>query len=228
VQNLNNSCANADATNGWIAPKTIDFTTPGSTAVTFSSSAGDNVTGNYDDFGGAFGLFEGSGTGDARNCVINRNAGQNPNKVADALGKYAIGWISLENAPAAGWKLVKYDGVSPNAYQSVTTATVGGVIVTTPVWIADANQRVNVAKGLYEPMFEFELLYPTASAYKNLFAGLKAAFSDPAVLNTKGIVVSPSATALYSTYGETATTPTYQVAKGTRGGNSCAPQLLTE
>lgn len=205
---LNNACSNASPTFGAVNPKFVDFTGGGVNPVTFSSSAGQNVSGNYDDFGGAFGLFEGSGTGDARNCVINRNNGQNPNKVADGLGKFAIGWISLENAPAAGWKLVKLDGVSPNAYQ-----TAAG-------WVADSNQRVNVAKGLYDAMFEFEMIYPTAGTHAGFFGALKTAFADPTVLNTRGIVIAPG-TFTHSS------NPTL-VAKGTRNGNNCAPQSLSE
>jgi len=206
VHFLNNSCGNANPTFGFVNPKFVDFGT--GTAVAWSSSAGNAVTGNWEDNGGALGLFEGSGTGDARNCVIRRNSGNNPNNVADGLGKFAIGWISLENAPAAGWKLVKLDGVSPNAYQ-----TAAG-------WVADSNQRVNVAKGLYDAMFEFEMIYPTAGTHAGFFGALKTAFADPTVLNTRGIVIAPG-TFTHSS------NPTL-VAKGTRNGNNCAPQSLSE
>ncbi|HSX95628.1 MAG TPA: hypothetical protein VLG41_22060 [Hydrogenophaga sp.] len=205
---LNNPCGNADPTFGAVQPKFVDFATSGS-AVAFSSGAGDNVTGNYDDFGGAFGLFEGSGTGDARNCVIRRNNGNNPNNVNDSLGKFAIGWISLENAPAAGWKYIKLDGVSPNAYQ-----TAGG-------WVVDNDQRRNVVLGRYDAAPEFEMIYPTASSFAGFFTALKTAFSTPAVLNTRGIYIAPAGSNTHNLF------PT-QVAKGIRGGNFCAPQNLTE
>jgi hypothetical protein len=202
---LANACANANPTKGFVAPKAVDLVNS-STAVAWSSSAGNAVTGNYDDFGGFVGLFEGSGTGDAKNCVKRRNSGNNPNNVADAaLGKFAIGWVSLENAPEAGWKYVKLDNVSPNFL---------------PNGSADANRRANVARGQYEAMFEFEMLYPTSSSFAGFFGALKGAFSDPTVLNTAGIVVAPGAFT-------NAANPDH-VAKGTRGGNSCAPQSMVE
>lgn len=205
---LNNPCGNANPTFGAILPKAVDF--GGGSAVAFTNGVGGaTVTGNYDDFGGAFGLFEGSGTGDARNCVIRRNSGNNPNNVADTLGKYAIGWISLENATGAGWKYIKLDGVSPDAYQ-----TAAG-------WVADTTQRRNVVLGRYDAAPEFELIYPTASPYAGFFSALKTAFSTPSVLNTRGIFIVPTGTTTHAANNTL-------VSKGTRGGNFCAPQNLTE
>ncbi|MBL0943569.1 MAG: hypothetical protein IBJ04_04520 [Hydrogenophaga sp.] len=207
---LNNPCGNGNPTFGAIPPKAVDFS--GGTAVSWTNGVpGATVSGNYDDFGGQFGLFEGSGTGDARNCVIRRNSGNNPNNVADGLGKYAIGFISLENAPAAGWKLIKLDGVSPNAYESTAA---GG-------WTVDNDQRRTVVQGRYDLAPEFELLYPTNSPFAGFFSALKTAFSTPSVLNTRGIFISPAGANTYTAF------PT-QVAKGTRAGNFCAPQSLTE
>lgn len=205
---LNNSCSNASPTFGAKSPKSVDLLNS-PTAVAFNNA---NIVGNYDDFGGAFGLFEGSGTGDARNCVINRNNGQNPNKVADTLGKYALGFISLENAPATGWKLLKLNGVSPNAYQ----ALVAGV----PTWVLDADQRANVVKGTYDLSPELEMLWPSNTSFSTFLTTLKNTFADPTAVNTRGIFQANGAftNAAYPT----------QVHKGTRGGNFCAPMALAE
>lgn len=214
---LNNSCGNASPTKGFKAPKAVDFSGGGVNPVAFDSGSGDVVTGNYDDFGGAFGLFEGSGTGDARNCVIRRNGGKNPNNVADGLGTYAIGWISLENAPAAGWKLVKLDGVSPNAVQVPVAADVDGVA---DGWKADADQRLNVVKGYYDAAPELEMLWPSATPYGTFLSTLKDTFANPSAVNTRGIF---QANGVFTHAGNET-----QVHKGTRNGNFCAPQALAE
>ena len=215
---LNNSCGNAVPTKGFKSPKKVDFTS--ATAVAWSSSklpVADNVTGNYDDNGGAFGLFEGSGTGDARNCVIRRNGGKNPNNAVDTLGTYAAGWISLENAPAAGWKLVKLDGVSPNAVQvAVANDTDGNA----DGWMADANQRTNVVKGYYDAAPELEMLWPVATTYGTFLTSLKNTFANPALVSLKGVF---QANGVFTH----ASAPT-QVHKGTRNGNFCSPQALAE
>lgn len=216
---LNNACGNASPTFGFKSPKTVDLFS--GTAVAFSSSNGDAVTGNYDDFGGAFGLFEGSGTGDARNCVIRRNGGNNPNNVADALGSYAIGWISLENAPAAGWKYLKLDGVSPNAYQvpvgSAADVAGGGAA---DGWAQDASQRITTVRGQYDAAPELEMLWPSATAYGTFLTTLKNTFADPTKVNTRGIF---QANGTFTHAGNET-----QVHKGTRNGNFCAPQVLVE
>lgn len=216
---LNNSCGNATPTKGFKSPKTVDLFS--GTAVAFNSSNGDAVTGNYDDFGGAFALFEGSGTGDARNCVIRRNNGNNPNNVADALGTYALGWISLENAPGAGWKYLKLDGVSPNAYQvpvgSAADIAGGGAA---DGWAQDSSQRINVVKGLYDAAPELEMLWPASTGFGTFLNTLKNTFADPAAVNTRGIF---QANGVFTH----AAAPT-QVHKGTRNGNFCAPQVLAE
>lgn len=218
---LNNSCGNASPTRGFKSLKSVDLVNSPS-AVAFSSSNGDAVTGNYDDFGGAFGLFEGSGTGDARNCVIRRNGGKNPNNVADAaLGNYAIGWISLENAPAAGWKYLKLDGVSPNAYQVVVGSaadTAGGGAA--DGWAQDATQRVNVVKALYDAAPELEMLWPSSTPFGTFLSNLKNTFADPNAVNTRGIF---QANGTFSHADFPA-----QVHRGTRDGNFCAPQALAE
>lgn len=216
---LNNSCGNATPTKGFKPPKTVDFSGGGVNPVAFNSSSGDAVTGNYDDFGGAFGLFEGSGTGDARNCVIRRNAGKNPNNVADSLGTYAIGWISLENAPAAGWKLVKLDGVSPNAVQVKATAatdTDGNV----DGWMADTNQRTNVVKGYYDAAPELEMLWPSTTPYGTFLTSLKNTFANPSLVSLRGVFQANGA----FTHAGNET----KVHKGTRNGNFCSPQALAE
>jgi hypothetical protein len=163
-------------------------------------------------------LFKGSGTGDARNCVIHRNVGQNPNLVADALGNYALGFLSLENAPpAVGWKYLKLNGVSPNANQ-----VAGGA------WVTDANRRFNVINGAYDISPELEYLRPspTAAHYNTpanmatFLATFATNLADPTAVNTAG---------LYQTNG-TFTNAAFplQVHKGTRGGNFCAPMTLAE
>jgi hypothetical protein len=214
---LNNSCGFASPTFGFKSPKTVDFSGGGVNPVAFNSSTGDAVTGNYDDFGGAFGLFEGSGTGDARNCVIRRNAGKNPNNVADTLGTYAAGWISLENAPAAGWKLVKLDGVSPNAVQvAVANDTDGNA----DGWMADTNQRTNVVKGYYDAAPELEMLWPSTTPYGTFLTSLKNTFANPALVSLRGVF---QANGVFTHAGNET-----KVHKGTRNGNFCAPQALAE
>lgn len=213
---LNNSCGNASPTMGFKLPKTVDLVNSPS-AVAFNSSSGDAVTGNYDDFGGAFGLFEGSGTGDARNCVIRRNGGKNPNNVADTLGTYAAGWISLENAPAAGWKLVKLDGVSPNAVQIAVVSDTDGVA---DGWMADTNQRTNVVKGYYDAAPELEMLWPSTTPYGTFLTSLKNTFANPALVSLRGVF---QANGVFTHAGNET-----KVHKGTRNGNFCAPQALAE
>ncbi len=217
---LNNPCGNANPTFGFKAPKYVDLANS-PTAVAFNSSNGDAVTGNWDNFDGAFGLFEGSGTGDARNCVSRRNAGKNPNNVSDALGTYAIGWISLENAVQSGWKYVKLDGVSPNAYQvpvgSAADIAGGGAA---DGWAQDSDQRRNVVNGYYDAAPELEMLWPSTTPFATFLTTLKNTFADPAAVNTRGIF---QANGLFTH----AANPT-QVHKGTRNGNFCAPQALAE
>lgn len=213
---LNNSCGNGNPTGGFKMPKTVDLANS-PTAVAFNSSLGHAVTGNWDDFGGAFGLFEGSGTGDARNCVIRRNSGKNPNNVADTLGTYAAGWISLENAPAAGWKLVKLDGVSPNAVQVAVANDTDG---NPDGWMDDTNQRTNVVKGYYDAAPELEMLWPSTTPYGTFLTSLKNTFANPALVSLKGVF---QANGVFTH----ASAPT-QVHKGTRNGNFCAPQALAE
>lgn len=217
---LNNSCGNASPTGGFKAPKVVDLLNS-ATALSWSSSNGDNVTGNWDDFGGAFGIFEGSGTGDARNCVIRRNTGFNPNNEADLLGNYAIGWISLENAPTAGWKYLKLDGVSPNAFKVVVGSAAdiasGGAA---DGWAQDAMQRINVVKAAYDAAPELEMLWPSSTAFGSFLTNLKNTFADPSAVNTRGIFQA-NGVFTHAAY------PT-QVHRGTRNGNFCAPQALAE
>ncbi|MEQ1663094.1 MAG: hypothetical protein ABL877_10420 [Thiobacillus sp.] len=229
---LNNSCGNASPTLGAKPPKKVDFSS--GTAVTFVNGvSGAVVTGNYDDFGGAFGLFEGSGTGDARNCVIRRNTSKNPNNVVDTLGTYAAGVISLENTPAAGWKLLKIDGVSPNAYQTVlgepimigkaTDTDVNGDGVADSVadgWIQDSTHRITTVRGQYDFAPEFEMLWPSASGFATSLNKMKNTFADPAAVSLNGIF---QANGVFTH----ASNPT-KVHKGTRSGNFCAPQILAE
>lgn len=221
---LNNPCGSASPTFGFKAPKKVELLS--GTAVAFSSLSGNAVTGNYDDFGGLFGLFEGSGTGDALNCVIRRNNGRNPNNIADSLGGYAIGWISLSNIPATngqfqgrGWRLIKLDGVSPNAYQvplaSAADTADGG---SPDGWAQDSSQRINVINGRYDAAFELEMLWPSSTNFETFLASLRKIFADPRLMNTPGVF---QANGVFT--NEDAPT---QVHTGTRAGNSCEPVTL--
>ena len=215
---LNNSCGNANPTGGFKSPKTVDLSSP--TAISWSAPT-HAVTGNYDDFGGVFGLFEGSGTGDARSCVVRRNSGNNPNNQADTLGKYAIGWISLENPPGAGWKYVKLNGVSPNAYQvpvGSAADTAGGGAA--DGWAQDSTNRITTVRGQYDASPELEMLWPSNTPYSTFLNSLKTAFADPNAVNLTGIFQANG------TFTH-ASNPT-KVHKGTRNGNFCAPMVLAE
>jgi len=220
---LNNSCGNAEPTKGFKPPKKVVFPVDGGAGVVVASGG---VSGNYEEFGGAFSIFEGSGTGDTRNCISRRDLGQDPDGTVDTdgLGKYAIGVVSLENALATGRQYVKLDGVSPNAYQVVVGSTADGATV--DGWAQDTTNRINTVKGYYDFAPEFEMLWSnTASVnpanFVTALGKLKAAFADPAAVNLNGVFQANTGP------GSHAANPT-KVHKGTRAGNFCAPQALAE
>lgn len=217
---LNNSCGNADPTKGAQPPRKVDFT--GGTAVVLNTTA-HGVAGNFEDFGGAgvFTVFEGSGTGDARNCLSRRSLGNNPANVADGAGTYAVGVVSLENSPATGRRFLKIDGVSPNAYQvpvgSAADIASGGAA---DGWVQDTAQRINTVRGLYDFAPELEMLWPTTTTFGTALNKMKNTFADPAAVSLTGVF---QANGVFSH----ASNPT-KVHKGTRKGNFCAPQILAE
>ena len=201
---LGNPCASGPVTGGLSTPKFVDMTTTGVALTT------PNV-GNYDDNGGALAIFEGSGTGDARNCMIARNTGKNPSNIADTLGKFAVGVIAADNvAPATGWKYVKLDNVSPNY-------AAGAV---------DATQRKNAVNGFYDLTAELEILWNTSNSHAAFMAALETELGNPTSVGT-------TLPGLYQVNGSNGGASTHalfptQVSKGTRGGNLCAPNVLAE
>jgi hypothetical protein len=63
-----------------------------------------NAIANVSPDAGAIMVYEGSSTGNVRDCLAKAND----------VGAFAIGHISLENAETAKWKFVKIDGVEPS------------------------------------------------------------------------------------------------------------------
>lgn len=113
-------------------------------------------------------VFEGPGTGDVVKC-LNR---------AQAVGGYAIGHVSKENAPGANnWRHVKLDGVSPS--------------------------RDNAKVGNYDYFFESTLQYRTAfvnaqpATVKNYVIGFTAEMKKASALaklsstTQQGVLVLP-------------------------------------
>jgi hypothetical protein len=121
---------------------------------------------------------ENSGTGDVKTCLTNVNSLKDPiTLAADANGGFGIGVVSAENVPGASdkWKLVKLDGVSPNA---------------------DAKQRAAGAQGKYG--FVMETVYVVHNpTYQGFFEELAADMGDPAGTDLKGIFVLPTTGATY-------------------------------
>ena len=224
---LNNSCAAANPTFGFKPPKKVVFPIDGGAGVVVASGG---VSGNYEEFGGAFSIFEGSGTGDTRNCISRRNLGQDPNGTVDTdgFGTYAIGVVSLENPLATGRQYVKLDGISPNAIQVVLNSAAdiagGGAA---DGWAQDPTNRINTVRGLYDFAPELEMLWsndavlnPPAN-FVTAFGRIRAAFSDPALVSLNGVFQANTGP------GTHAANPT-RVHKGTRNGNFCTPQVLAE
>ena len=154
-----------------------------------------------------------SGSGDVRNC-LNGNAAIDTEANSDGIlvstpvtGTYRFGVLSGENRPAAGqsYSYVKIDGLAINTDGTPSTS----------------NQRQSYIDGNYN--FGFELaLHTNPTGYANSDALLKAAgtaLGNPTLTNLTGVFITRNATFSNTTH------PT-QVAKGTRGGNSCAPQNI--
>lgn len=213
---LNNSCGNANPTAGAQPPRKVDLAS--GTAVVLNAAA-HGVDGNFEDFGGgAFTVFEGSGTGDARNCLSRRSLGNNPANVADGAGSYAVGVVSLENSPATGRRFLKIDGVSPNAYQVPVGSAADGATV--DGWAQDTTQRITTVRGQYDFAPELEMLWPTGTSFGTTLNKIKTNLADPAAVSLTGIF---QANGVFTH----AAFPT-SVHRGTRKGNFCAPQILAE
>ena len=173
---LSNPCANANPNFGKLAPATA-----------------------ADSAAGSFHVIENSSTGNVKACLADHNNGVNNPKTANneaAEGMYAVGVVSLENAPDAGWKFVKLSNTSPNL---------------------DAKQRQTAIDGEYDFAFEFEALWrddldTTRKTFMDAFVGQ---LSDPNKVDLRGIYVVPG----------TFDNPSFptKVGKATRLGNSCQP-----
>ncbi|OYY92892.1 MAG: hypothetical protein B7Y41_14135 [Hydrogenophilales bacterium 28-61-23] len=159
------------------------------------------------DTNGSFKVIENAGTGDVKTCLNAHNQNTvNAAVKADgtAADEYAIGIMSLENAPGASdhWHFVKLDGVSP-----------------TP----DASQRQTVIDGQYNYAFESVYVYrnDNTTAQKNFMNKFVALMGNPAKVNPLvGIFTVPGASS-YSAYPA-------RVHRGSTGGNSCSPFSLAE
>ncbi|MDO8450815.1 MAG: hypothetical protein Q7T10_18645 [Rhodoferax sp.] len=162
----------------------------------------------------ATGLAAGALTPDGTNVVgstaypkvtIRSNNGSGDVKTnitaASNANAYAIGVLSLENAPAGTEKFAftKLNGVSPTA---------------------DAKQRQTAIDGDYE--FWYELVAFTAATAPaegaGLMTGLATVLSDPSVTDLRGLFATP-----LSGF-DNATFPN-QVSKGYKGGNACAVSI---
>lgn len=219
---LNNSCGNANPTSGFKQPKRVAFPFEGGNGVVVASGG---VSGNYEEFPGAFSIFEGMRTGDIHNCISRRNLGQDPDGTADAsLGKYAIGVVSLTNPLATGRQYVKLDGVSPNAYQvpvgSAADIASGG---TADGWAQDGTNRITTVKGYYDFASEFEMLSVNDLRLYSPLRKIRDTFANPQVMRENGVFQANNAGSIFTH----ADNPT-KVHKGTRYSNFCAPQTLHE
>lgn len=153
--------------------------------------AGLNTAGTFTNANGKVVVRSNNGSSDVKNNVT----------AASNAGEYAIGVLSMENAPSGTDKyaFVKLNGVSPNE---------------------DANQRLTAIKGDYE--FWYELVAFTAgTAFPEgqiLIEKVTAALGDPAITNLKGLfVTAASGLAPYPTNSN--------VSKGFKNGNACSPAI---
>lgn len=121
---------------------------------------------------------ENSSTSNVKSCLNDVNAKKDPiTLAADANGGFGIGVVSAENVPSTSdkFKLVKLDGISPNA---------------------DAKQRAAGAQGKYG--FVMETVYVVHNPAKaGFFAELATDMGDPAGTDLTGIFVSPLTGATY-------------------------------
>lgn len=147
--------------------------------------------------------FEPTAASDSNPGVFNIVENSGSSNVATCLSNasnFAIGVISAENAAASTtWKFVKLDGVA--------------------LWDG-VKARQNAIDQKYAFAFEFVTATrnSASAAEQGLIAALGTAIADPAVTDLTGIMIAPGAA------GINADAPT-KIAKGTTGGNSCAPSL---
>lgn len=133
-------------------------------------------------------VFENSSTGGVKTGLTNStNAGQ-----------FGMGWVSMENIPAAGtdkWAFTKLDGIAPNA---------------------DAKQRQTAMDGSYSAFYEL-VAFTAASAFTEgaeLVAAVNTSLGNPGITDLPGLFITPLAGA-----DPLAT----NVGKVYREGNSCRP-----
>ena len=125
--------------------------------------------------GSIYRIKENSGTGDVKTCMTKVNGGFDPvdqTVSQGTFGKFGAGVVSAENAPSATdqWKLVKLDGVSPNA---------------------DVKQRAAGAQGKYG--FVMETVYVVHNpVQQGLFDELAGDMGDPTDTDLRGVFVLPT------------------------------------
>lgn len=184
---LANPCADRPGVGGLLAPATVADAT--------GTSADAAATGSI------YRIKENSGSSDVKACMNKVNAGFDPldqSVSQGSFGKFGIGVVSAENVPGSSdaWKIVKLDGISPNA---------------------DAKQRAAGAQGKYG--FVMETVYVVHNpTYQGFFDELVKDMGDPAGTDLTGIFVLPTTTGV--TYDGD------KVGRGTRLGNNCQPQQL--
>lgn len=170
---LANPCADRPGVGGLLAPATSADAT--------GTSADAAATGSV------FRVKQNSGTSDVKACLTKVNGNFDPVDQAvsqGAFGGFGVGVVSAENVPKLDlvdptktdkWKLVKLDGVSPNA---------------------DAKQRAAGAQGKYG--FVMETVYVAHNpAQAGFFAELATDMGDPAGTNLTGVFVLPTTGATY-------------------------------
>lgn len=145
---------------------------------------------------GFYTVIEGGETSEVRNAISN----------ASTAGEFAIGVVSLENAPAAGRRYLKVEGVHPEAGPNNTV---------------DSFARYTSAQGQYP--FQIELKGFISNQAKgtfgetvinNIVSGLSTV-SCTAV--PRGLILNSASTAC------SATNSGVHITKTTRAGNNCRP-----
>ncbi|MBW8372220.1 MAG: hypothetical protein K0M66_14795 [Thiobacillus sp.] len=163
---LANPCADRPGVGGLLAPATVADAT--------GTSADAAATGSI------YRIKENSSTSDVKGCLNKVNAGFDPLDQAvsqGTKGTFGIGVVSAENVPGTSdkFKLVKLDGISPNA---------------------DAKQRAAGAQGKYG--FVMETVYVVHNPIQqSFFEELAADMGDPAGTDLTGIFVLPTTGATY-------------------------------
>lgn len=157
---------------------------------------------------GAFFVYEASSAGNVANCLSNAN---------DA-GGYAIGHLSLENAPTAKWKHVALDGVEPTRanmtagkydYAVESTAQYRTALITAlNAGSADDKAKAGFITGFAKAVGRPVNMDKLATATKAGLAALPGAgiYNDPA---------DPIAAAFVSRVGRT-------------NGNNCTPLAVVQ